>query len=287
MNRRLYYIDRVLFEIVKVTAGRELSFLGVGNQIRCIKAHSISFLKSNLNWSGFYRLSLNMYYSLARLNGMPMFSFDMNRRKEQYKEFNEKFNDYVVGYDLGLDFDENCIYDRDSKHRWCDKLGISIAGKYTNTCPKCPHYKSNYSTLYEEASILKEYFDKFKVPYGVRMSGSGIHFTVNHEYLPKDVDGVKFCNQFCEGLKTIFNFTTLDQSIYDWRRIWKVPYSIDIKTGNVCLPLSDWQFEHLSQDAEFLKPEKVLITVKNRGLLERKGTKENFNQFCEEYIKKW
>jgi hypothetical protein len=54
--------------------------------------------------------------------------------------------------------------------------------------------------------------------------------------------------------------------IYDLRRVFKVAYTLDYKTGNVALPLSDDQFNRFSWD--MVLPERI-GSVKQRGLLTR------------------
>jgi hypothetical protein len=68
-------------------------------------------------------------------------------------------------------------------------------------------------------------------------------------------------------------------SVYDLRRIWKVPYSYDIKTGNICLPLTLNQLYNF--DYSVVKPEAVL-KIENlgyRGNCEYSGTFESCNEF--------
>ncbi len=80
----------------------------------------------------------------------------------------------------------------------------------------------------------------------------------------------------------INNSPTLDTSVTDIRRIWKMPYSIDIKTGNVALPLNDKQFNNFNFD--MVKPENVIDDIRDRGLLEREGTSENLKSFLEDFL---
>jgi hypothetical protein len=68
-------------------------------------------------------------------------------------------------------------------------------------------------------------------------------------------------------MKQIDGITSLDDSIFDSRRVLKLPYSFCL--GNIVLPLDDEQIENFS--IELVKPENVLSTmqIKDRGLLER------------------
>ena len=55
------------------------------------------------------------------------------------------------------------------------------------------------------------------------------------------------------------------------------PYSFDVKSGNICLPLSDEQFMAFNMD--MVRPESVLkLDLINRGLLERNIGSDGFKR---------
>lgn len=246
-----YYSDKVLFEIIKQMRGREVSLLKDSPPVRCIKAHNLGYLKSNFRRWDFYQKHYNIYISLAKYENMPMFSFKPEDRRKQQKDFNYNVKDYYVGYDLGLDFD--CKND-------------------------------NFDDTYEECKLLKQELDDFKVKYKIKFSGSGFHINIDNIYLPASNGVEKFvsCGQFVKNLKTIFNFLTLDTELYDMRRCWKVAYSLDVKSGNIALPLDDEQFDNFSHN--MVKPSSIIkLGIKNRGLLERDGLDNGFKNFCKEY----
>src|SRR4030065_2629488 len=94
----------VLFEIVKFMKGREVVFLGNELNVRCIKAHYVDILMNNMKTFGWEK-GLNMYVSVAKVENMPMFSYNFTTRKEQQKDFNTTFNNFMTGYDFFLDID--------------------------------------------------------------------------------------------------------------------------------------------------------------------------------------
>jgi hypothetical protein len=250
MDRTEYYSDnRVLFEMVKIAKGRELSFLSPDLRVRNIKAHCISYLISNFKAFSFFKEPHNVYYSLAHLFDMPVFSFNMALRAKQSKEFNDKFASYMVDYDLGIDMDSK---------------------------------EHGFKLCLEETAKVKGLFDEYKVPYSLRMSGNGFHINVDGKYIVTRGDGgvlgkIETCKQFAYELSVLLNLLTLDLTIYDNRRIWKLPYSYDCKSGNICLPLSDDQFTDFFID--IVKPENVLnLNLINRGLLERNQGSDGFEK---------
>lgn len=241
INALQYYSNKeVLYELVKITQGREIAFLGDGIPVRCIKAHCIDYLESNFKAFDFFKKKYNIYYSLAYLKNMPMFSYNPIKRKEMQVYFNKGFDDYFVDYDFGLDFD----FDKEK----------------------------GFKKVYNDTWTVKDLFDRFKVPYSLRFSGSGFHIVVPGKYFPVNglfktiSEKIKTFNLFATEIKSLKRVESLDTSIYDKRRIWKLPYSFDYKTGNIVLPLTDEQFNHFDED--LVKPKAVLDRkIRDRGLL--------------------
>jgi len=247
------------YNMLATLTGRETIFLGQKLVVRGIKAHSIKFLDENMKTFEFDKKNLNIYYSLARLYKMPLFSFNRNKRKEDQKYFNKNFDKFIFGFDYGLDFDNH------------DKTDES------------------FKECYENTKKVKDLFDEYKVPYEIKSSGSGFHININDWVISKSLIGTKiknkleFYTKIIKALKIILNLKSLDESVMDIRRIWKAPYSIDVKTGNIALPLTDIQFEMF--DFKMLKPESVMkLKLFKRGNLERDGTVEGFNKFLNDYV---
>ena len=214
--------------------------------VRCIKAHSLYYLESNFKVWNFLNKPTNIYYSLANLNNMPVFTFDITKRKEEMNLFTNNFLDYVIDVDIGFDFDSHDF---------------------------------TFNQCYNDTKRFKELLDKYKIPYSLRFSGSGFHINIEGKYMPsKSVGGINsmldFYKQIAYEMSDLLNLPTLDKSIYDIRRIWKLPYSIDYKTDLVCLPLDDKEFENFNKD--YCKPENVLkLKIRDRGLLTRPGNTDN------------
>jgi hypothetical protein len=294
---RQYYIDRTLFEMIKVARGREIALLGQKGAIRHIKAHALYFLKENFKAFNFFDGTRNIYYSLAHLENMPMFSFVPSIRVIQQESFNQNFLQYFKGIDLGMDFDEGCKYCRDKNYCTKHKKMISL-----KICSICSGYETNFDDVYGDTKRIKFLFDEWCLPYQLKFSGSGFHINIEWKYIKDSLDVIQRVSQLQNGrlqssaevetvtlskwfiseLAEILNCPTLDTSVTDIRRIWKMPYSIDIKTGNVALPLTDSQFANFNFD--MVKPENVIDNIRDRGLLERQGTSEGFKNFLESFL---
>ena len=251
MMKEYYENKTIKFELIKNMVGREVSFLGENLKVRGIKAHMVKFLDLNFKNFKFFDRELNIYYSLAKLKDMPMFTYNMQVRKKQMQNFNIEFDNYVVGYDFAMDFDA--------------------------------HEEGGFYQAFQDVKKIVKLFDKWEIPYSVRFSGSGFHLVIEDQFLPKMKDFMMAFQGFAQYLKVIFDLKSLDESIYDIRRIWKCPYSIDFKTGNVCLPLSKEQFEHFTLG--MVKPQSVLrYNLFNRGNLNREGSLENVIKLFDEYF---
>jgi hypothetical protein len=292
LDFRRYYIDRVLFEMVKVSRGREIALLNVKGAIRHIKAHTIRFLKDNFDAYHFFDSPRNIYYSLAHLENMPMFSFVPVLRQIQQQQFGTDFMKYFKGIDLGMDFDEDCLYCKQGSQ--CSKHEKTVNPQI---CSKCEDYHTNWDTVYQETARTKELFDNWSIPYQLKTSGSGFHINIEWKYWCGCKDAIERINRlrglaaedyaalskwFLVELSAINNLTSLDTSVADIRRIWKMPYSIDIKTGHVALPLTDEQFKNFNWD--IVAPDKVVDTVRDRGLIERPGSTEDLKGFLNNFL---
>lgn len=241
-----YYSDKsVLYELVKLMKGRESSVLGVGfPPVRCMKIHSINFLESNFKAFNFWSRVYNIYTSIAKLEDMPTFSYAPPIRKKQQIMFNREFDNYVVGYDAPFDFD-------------CDKDKIGTDDF------------DDMATMWDMKEVMA-ILDEYQVPYYVKCSGRGFHLEIPSEVMKlycKDINQIPQTVGFmAKTLKGLLDLKTLDDSIYDSRRIWKTPYSLDVKSGNVALPLNKTQIDNFSWD--MVKVDTVLRDgVRGRGLI--------------------
>lgn len=253
-----YYNDiSVLFEMIKVMRGRECSFLGNKEPpIRCMKIHSLKFMRSNFDAFNFKNRLYNIYASLARLENMPMFSYAPPERKLQQIEFNRNFNTYVVGYEGGLDFDAD--------------------------------ESDNMKAIWDMKDVI-ELFNKYKLPYYCKISGSGGHIGIP-EFITKllEPEITLIPNKIGvigKLLKDLMALDTLDASIFDMRRIWKVDYSLDVKSGNVALPLDESQIKDFKWD--MVTVDSVLGKgVRDRGrILHNSGTDEEYKERANKFVK--
>lgn len=120
-------------------------------------------------------------------------------------------------------------------------------------------------------------------------SGSkGIHFIIPHEEFSHlkvplfDITGekkslVNIFKELAENIKLVLDLPTMDTSINDIKRVIKVAYSWDVKSGLIALPLTDDQFNNFN--AEMVRPENVLKKgVHKRRLLWRNIDKPKHNR---------
>jgi len=113
-------------------------------------------------------------------------------------------------------------------------------------------------------------------------SGSkGFHICVPFENLPQKLKQLPFdklaklFKLFAYELKLIKKIKDIDTSIFDLRRIKKVPYSVVYPYYRVALPLTDEQFDNFNLDDVFL-PNLIddAEKMQKRGLLTREGIPE-------------
>lgn len=246
----------VLFELVKPMRGREVAFLRPKNEtdllaVRGIKAHKVDFLIKNMMAFQFLKRKFNIYISCALLENMPMFTFNYKKRREDLKNFRGEFVNYMVGYDLLLDFD--------SKH-------------------------FGFERCLEETRAVKRLFDDYKLPYYILFSGSGFHIKIPSRYIPglKGTDKTNQCKLISSELSSTLSLASLDLGIYDMRRVAKVPYSIDSKTDNVAWPLTDSEIINFNVDDMHIS-RKINMPLTNRGVFLR-NDKSNLDLFMDEVV---
>jgi hypothetical protein len=257
----------ILLEMVKLLQHREMVFLEKKNPtivdrksktIRCCCGYTVDLLKSNFD--SFRILDfpfVNLYYSVCHLDKMPLFSFSPVVRAQKYTEWtNGGYKEHWTGYDLCFDFDGETI-----------------------------------EQARQDVLKTKKIFDQYKIPYSVRFSGSkGFHLCVDFKWLPQlpEVKMVSLMGELGSMMKVIDNIPSLDDSIFDSRRVMKLPYSFCL--GNIVLPLDDYQLENFTM--MMVSPEYVIktIKIKDRGLLERYSdqdpieVRKSFLELCKNFI---
>ena len=306
----------VLLEICKLAKNRELSFLPSDdspNRVRCVNASFVDILKKNFEGFHFMQRNFNLYYSLAHLKNMPMFSFNPSTRKEQQAEFTRNFNKYFVGYDLGIDLDGNkddnkdLIYykgekikinrthygRKDNGNRGIESYDLIVDDKIVNAKPteveEMPIEEQVQRARNDLIKLIKE-FDMYKIEVSYKFSGKrGFHANIDDRNFP-DVEPTKKVEislKIENELAKILNLKTINYGLSDNRRIWKMSYSL--VGDNVALPLSDFQIKNFK--LEDMKVVNILENIKimNRGLLERnpnlslEDKKANFMKLLKDY----
>ncbi len=210
-------------------------------------------VKSIVKYGGF-QPDRKLYFDLTCWQNEPMFSFQGEKRAIQRKDFLDNWQNYFAGYDYAIDIDST---DGDPKTAW------------------------------QDARIIKAFFDEHKIPYSVKFSGSkGFHFLIPYRFLPpriKDMNLPKYCNNATNWLVNRYNLPCVDDSIYDHRRILKLAYSLDGKY--VCLPLDDqqfdnWQQEHMTMGSVLAKCKlfKRDLLIRDHGL-PMEDLRKNVNKF--------
>jgi len=237
MNNIEYYKNtEITNNILNSMRFRNNAFLNVTNDfeynVHNVVVSNISNILKNMIRFHFFDRKYNIYSSVARYDwaliykkyGFPPFSFNLSQRKIEGQIFNNNYDKYVLSYDLVLDFDT----------------------------------KNSFSETYKQVALIKNQFDIYEVPYILRFSGSGFHIIVPYKFLPEwfDKNDINTYKRISSVLKDLYDLSSLDMSIYDGRRVIKTAYSIDNKTGYVCLPLTDIEFKQFSKT--YCRPENVL-----------------------------
>jgi hypothetical protein len=188
--------------------------------IRWLNAQYINMLKRHFKEFGFLEKEMNIYHSLASYKDFPMFSYNYRKKSAQQKIWLDRFHEYIKGYDLFIETD--CAEDIDRARRDIKKV--------------------------------MQFFDKYNVRYSLKSSGSkGFHLLSPYEdfmflklpiYIhnkPDDdqMDLVTLFKRLALDISTVLNAPTIDTSVQDIKRVTKVAYSIDVKSGMVAYPLDD------------------------------------------------
>lgn len=261
-----YGFTPVLFEIVKCLKNRELCFLTLKTEkdkkpVRYLLAFSVDYLIKHFKRFDFFKYLNNIYHSTALLKSeVPVFSYNLKQRRkeEKYQDFNRDYANYVIGYNLFIDLD--------AEENWKEAL--------------------------EDLMQVKKIFDDYKVPYYILNSSfRGFHIVIPAQFMPeKKIDELlPEINEVVYNLKGTYDFKSIDTSIFDLKRVQKMPYSFSCD-NSICLPLSDEQLAFFTP--EIVRMENVLknIHIKNRGLLLRRHNlsdeqlKKNVQVFIDDFL---
>lgn len=254
ISRKGYYnIIDIKFEIIHQLKHKETMFIPYDMAvrkpmlpIRWLNASFIKMLERHWEQFKFLEKDMNLYHSLATYKDFPTFSYVWRYKSQQQQIWLKEYINYITQYDFFLETDS-------------EDLNKSIK---------------------QDGQTIKEFLDQYKIKYSLKFSGSkGVHFLVpseefDHLGIPvidkKGVypDRVKLFKMLGSRLKTVLGCESVDDSVFDVKRVTKVGYSWDVKSGLIAYPLTDEQFKNFS--TEIVKPEKV-ITYNNhkRGMLWR------------------
>lgn len=250
--RSWYFNLAVKYEIIKFLKNRELALLVapyVNNEeirkrsTRMLRCHSVQHMDFIFKALEVYNRETpyNLYYSIARYKrGIPMQTMNMIERKERNRRWIKIHHREMQAYDFFLDIDAPDFNDMDLAH---------------------------YS-----AKIMMNLFNKMNTPYELRFSGKGFHFIIPFEVFPIEFNFKPFAYDsvyffFAKIAKALHDQHTemIDTSIYDSRRVCKVPYSLSLYKNDVfvCYPLNtkkefrDWTLENS-------RPDKLPFQIRGR-----------------------
>jgi len=240
---------------------REMVFINPTSEtiprIRYMSANSVDLILKNMRNFRFNERQFNIYYSLARFDfsgmnknlGIPPFSFNYDNRQPQKIKFINNFEKYILSYDFCIDFD----YDE----------------------------KRGFKALYSDVKLVKNQFDVRKIPYVLIFSGRGFYIIVAGKYFWHKIDNpLEKIAKFSNVLKNVLNVQSIDEKVYDLRRVVKCYDTIDVRSGNVCLPLSDEDF--IKFDIENKKVSDFYYRNFDLGSYHRTGEPDSFVKYMVE-----
>lgn len=244
------------FEIVKSCRFKEMQIIGKSISIRWLNVQHVKIWDSIRTHLNIDSREASIYRSLDNYSSIPLMSFNLRKRQEQYDEWNTYQRRHrVIGPDFGIDID---CKDTD----WHDAI--------------------------PDAEYIKKVFDSFGVRYAFWMSGGhGFHFVVPFEDFPESVrlmpyDQITmFYKRFAELLSKKAKY--IDLSIYMVTRVLKCPYTIE-KHGIVIFPLDEESFVDLKTGRLQLDPMEILTKYQlgHRGIY-LQGTPDGITRMIAEW----
>lgn len=224
-----YNRSDVKFKLIKYLYNREFAMLkskfnNSAFSIRDLRVHNTQHLDFMLGRFKAFQKNryYNLYYSLARYKeGIPKqdLSFDPETGKfnRDVSDWRNNFESQIIEYDFLLDIDAGVHKD----------MGFA-------------HDTVEY--------IIRD-FNVYKVPYKLRFSGMGFHIIIPYKYFPKHLsfkstekDNIyKLYYNIAKKFSEYYS-EQIDLTIYDSRRICKIPYSLSIYGKDkafACMPFED------------------------------------------------
>ena len=216
---------------------------------------------------GFIEKTMNLYHSLTTYSDFPTFSYNWRIKSQQQEIWMKEFKNYIKAYDFFLETDSSDISiaqkDTIKINKFFKESGIRFNLKFSGS--------KGFHTI-----VLYEDFKHLPIKvYDEQIEKNVKNFNEFLTTLPLDlkdakkkIDLVLLFKVLAWRLKGVLGADTIDTSVQDIKRICKVAYSIDCKSGFVAYPLNDSQLENFNK--ELYTPEKV-IAYRNykRGLMWR------------------
>lgn len=218
-----YKLPVVKYEMIRYLQKREMCMINKEfpeKSVRMLKCHSIQHFDYIVNWMVGMEQNFtyyNFYYSLARYtNGIPNQESSLKMRDNS--EWTKTHFEQMESYDFLIDIDSGSF----------EELPFA----------------------YESAFSIKRKLDEWQLPYELRFSGKGFHFIVPYGCF----DGTplnpstksNIYKLYFDIAKWLYNNISemVDCSIYDSRRVCKIPYSLAVyEEGTyVCYPLTEKEF---------------------------------------------
>jgi len=282
LRKTWYARTDVQANIVPCLQARETAFLvphslkqaSGSYPVRCIKAHTSSYLLRNMGAYTFFERQYNLYHSIYTLQDMPMFSFQPLKRHEQQAGFFKHYDDYVTGVDFVMDFDGDKKLQIEDRIENARRITVKV-------CAILSHYGVPYNVVFSGSKGFHVEVRGFPPTRNWREQISEFErVAVRLVLVANGEENRTYDENVQEYLLNRFSF---DSSIYNVTRIWKCPYSYDTSTDCVVMPLDDEEIRNFNiADYHVSKQMKKFFMQKRGdawgpiGLKARPGTIENF-----------
>lgn len=225
-----YFKPAIKFQLLPYFKGKEAALMipkGFPHQERSTRMLRIGQVKDIdflFNVTGFKsrRTLYNVFSSVATYkNGIPIVPYRLSERQDLKSSWKKIHIDNMKSYDLFIDID-----------------GEHDTFEYT----------------LKSAILIRDKLDEWLVPHRIRFSGKGFHFIIPYMYFEgatmKYPDLISFnpldewniywlYSSIATGLREQVS-EMIDTSIYDARRLIKVPFSIAMYTEEfyICMPIN-------------------------------------------------
>ena len=276
ITRKSWYQNiSILFELIHQCKDREVFFMPYNlitrkstPPIRWLMANYIGMLKKHFEQFAFLDKPMNIYHSLATYQNRPMFAYSWRIKSVEQEIWMKEFKNYITALDLFIETDSSDVMlaIEDARHIKNDVFDVmKLKYHFSFSGSKGVHFILPYS---EFEHLGLNVYDEKKERLWMNFEKFLQTLPVKRKDMDKNFDLVLLYKTINVRLKGIFAFDTLDASISDVKRVRKIPYSWDWKSGRIALPLTDEQLDKFNLD--MVEPINVLKAgVHKRGLLWR------------------